>query len=602
MSEDRHKYDDLFREKLENHESSVPDNLFERLMSDRAMRGQLGNYDSVVSESLFDKLMRDREGSDEMPSDAPLRERMLDHETAVPKHIFNEVIAERERRRRALIWRSAAVLALLFVAYFMFIKNEAFVESQKEKSNNEQKVNKQNEVNDNKPVVINNEKNDNGIVKTQNSETKNSMINKNQQAKNITASTAALTTLATNVSSDLKVANATKTVSNSTNYNSTTVSTEIAATQQTIIPTTNFSSGLQAAVSDFLNNKDTKGEEQNAGSDKLLKSDNTVPFNIADAQNTKLDPQNAKNMEHLDKIGTEGVSFEPKRTVFDFENLSILKIKTFALPTPDLKKPCAASPDPDKGCPTFGKRRRGNYKAIYVDVFGAPEYAFRRFSQNLPESVAYLNARDSVEKPWYAFSAGARVSLVFKNGLALRTGAIYAQTNEIAVFDSLGIGKKTTETNETYIPRLGGGFDTILTRKTTYQQGIFRTTRHNRYRSIDIPVQLGFEFPLNDYWTFSVNGGANFNISAAYKTYYLTDKFKQDSIKTGFGETNSVFQPRLGISLFGSVAAYRQLTGNLQLVFEPSVRYYLKPITRADYALKQAYTNAGLMVGLRYRF
>ena len=30
MSEDLHKYNDFFREKLDNHESSVPEDLFER--------------------------------------------------------------------------------------------------------------------------------------------------------------------------------------------------------------------------------------------------------------------------------------------------------------------------------------------------------------------------------------------------------------------------------------------------------------------------------------------------------------------------------------------------------------------------------------------
>ena len=118
MSENRHKYDDFFREKLDNHESSVPDNLFERLMSDRALRGQLKDFESVAPENLFDKLMRDREGSDEIPSDAPMREQILAHETPVPKQVFQEIMAERERRRRAFVWRSAAVLALLFISYF----------------------------------------------------------------------------------------------------------------------------------------------------------------------------------------------------------------------------------------------------------------------------------------------------------------------------------------------------------------------------------------------------------------------------------------------------------------------------------------------------
>lgn len=575
MSEDLHKYDDFFRKKLENHESSVPDDLFERLMSDRTLRGQLSDLESAVPENLFAQLMRDREGSDEMPSDAPLRERLLEHEEVVLNPTFEDIMEERERRRRALLWRSATILALLLMSYFMFIKNESLIEPKSEKSINKENINKENQ---DKSVVINNkneekrdldmsESKDNSLnknnqiyteggifienkkLKNGDSEKKNQPITRNYQAKNTSATTAALINPTTNLTAVSKAAHSTNTVSNSTNY-----STEPTASQQTIIPTTTIPTSLEAVVSESINN-------------------------------------------------TEGGVFDVKRQVFDFENLSIFKVKNIALPTRDLKNPCT-NPDPNGGCPSFGKRNRrhgGGEKTFFVDAFGAPEYAFRRLSQNLPESGAYLNARDTVEKPWYALSAGVRASVVFESGLALRTGLVYTQTNEKAVFDSLGIGKKDIHITDTYVPRLGGGVDTIRVTTTTYQRGIFRTTYYNRYRSIDIPLQLGFEFPLNDNWSFSVNGGANFNISSWRKADILNTNLKHEEISNGLGETNPVFRNSLGLSLFGSVAAYRQISSDLQLVIEPSVRHYLQPMTRTDYALKQAYTNAGLIVGLRFR-
>lgn len=614
MSEDGHKYDDFFRKKLENHESSIPDDLFERLMSDRTLRGQLSDLESAVPENLFNQLMRDREGSDEMLADAPLRERLLEHEEVVLKPTFEDIIAERERRRLALIWRSAAVLALLLMSYFMLIKNENLINSENEKLNNEEKINKTNKVNSDKSVVIIKENDDNGNkianklnngllsennasyteggislenknVKNSDSDKKNpSSINSNQ-AQNTSATTAALINLTTNLTAVSKAANSTNTVSNSTNY-----STELTASQQTIIPTTTISTSSEAVVSESTN---ILGNKEQAAENGLSEKEQTVL--IENSSNERSNPQNASDVS----AHTEGAVFDVKRQVFDFDNLSIFKVKNIALPTRDLKNPCRSA-GPGDGCPSFDRRNRrhgGGEKTIFVDVFGAPEYAFRRMSQNLPESAAYLNARDTVEKSWYAFSAGARASMVFENGLAVRTGLVYAQTNEIAVFDSLGIGKKVT--TETYVPRPGGGQDTV--RKTEITKGIFRTTRYNRYRSIDIPLQLGFEFPMNDYWSFSLNGGVNFNITSWRKAQILNSNFKSEDVSSGLGETNTVFRNSLGLSLFGSVAAYRQLTGNLQLVIEPSVRHYLQPITRADYALKQAYTHVGLNLGLRLR-
>ena len=572
MSKDIHKYDDFFRQKLENHESLVPENLFEQLMSDRTMRSQLGDMASAAPESLFNKLMKQREGSDEKPTDAPLRERLLDHASAVPNDAFEEIIVERERRWRMLIWGSAALLALLFISYFVFNKNNFIFDKKENKPFENIDKNKQKPAIENKPIVNNDEI---GVKDNFN-------INKNQ-LKNTTAASPASTKLINKDKVATQATNAQSTVSNSTNY-----LTNITAEQQTIIPT--ISNNSTAAVTEpihLLNNVQPATENRLPEIGQSVGVEN-AKSNTESKTNDVSSPSEANN--------TEGEAFKAKTPTFDFENLAILNVKNIALPSRDLQNPCSG---PGDGCPTFGKRsRRGGEKKIYVDIYAAPEYAFRRLTENLPEKTAYLYARDSTEKPWYAFSAGARASFVFENGPTLRTGISYAQINEIAKYDSSGIGRKTV--TETYTPRANGGFDTVRT--TVIVSGIFRTTAYNRYRSIDIPLQLGFEFPLNDYWSFGINGGVNFNLSAWRKATILDEKLKKQDVSSGFGADNPVFRNTLGFSVFGSIAAYRQITGNLQLVIEPSVRHYLQPITRSDFALRQAYTNAGLILGLRYRF
>lgn len=613
MSEELHPYNDFFKKKLENHESEVPNDLFESLMRKRTQeqpsdasyndffQNKLGTYESSVPNDLFDSLIRQREGSDEQPSDAPLRERITEHSTAVPDHIFNSVIAERERRRRALIWRFAAASLLFLSAYLWFLNRNTTSINLDSKSENpvdisNEKTQATQNIKDNADAAtasaqgnraVNNSANTEGVQSAQNSIfdnqsprtegdvfrnknknliTNNLVIAHEKQSKNNTVSTTALTNLTPVDHFDSKTADAQNTVSNSANY-----LTNSSATQQTIIPTfSNVSNSTTAAVSEPNN---------------LIVESGALEAQNSSAFNAQLSSSDSKTLT----LGIQNLN--PS-----FDNLSIFKVKNIALPNRELKNPCA---DPGNGCPTFGKKRNrgGGEKSIFIDVYGAPEYAFRRLSENLPEKTKYLQARDTIESPWYAFSAGVRASLVFESGLALRTGVIYAQTNETAVFDSLGIGKKIT--TETYVPRTGGGQDTI--RKTEITSGIFRTMLYNRYRSIDIPLQIGFEFPVNDYWSFSVNGGANFNISAWRKADILGENNARQDVSSGFGASNPVFRNSLGLSISGSVAAYRQLTGNLQLVIEPSVRHYLQPITRSDYALKQAYTNAGLIVGLRLR-
>ena len=274
--------------------------------------------------------------------------------------------------------------------------------------------------------------------------------------------------------------------------------------------------------------------------------------------------------------------------------LNILSVKTVVLPTTHLENPCS---DPGNGCPTFIGRRRMNHTSYYVDAFVAPEYMMRSLKTNLPESERLLAVRDSNEKVQYAVSTGVRGSVVFGNGLSLRAGLVYNQMNERVQFDSLGIGSIQT----TYNVRIVNGKPDTVSVTTVITDGIFRKTRYNRYRSIDIPLQIGYQKQLKNGWAFGLNGGVNFNVTAWRKADIFGKNFEKQTVSSGINEENAVFRNQLGVSLIGSIAAYRQLTRRLELMIEPSVRYGLQPITRTDYALKQQYSTAGLIIGLRLR-
>jgi hypothetical protein len=255
------------------------------------------------------------------------------------------------------------------------------------------------------------------------------------------------------------------------------------------------------------------------------------------------------------------------------------------------KSPCG---DPGDGCPTFGRRVKfGSFegKSWYIDAYAAPEIAYRTLALKTAEGEALLRARDTTEKILFGLSAGTRASLVFDNGLAFRAGVVYAVNNEryqkdsIAKQEILRIDRQTGELL---------GIDII---ETTYRQ-----TRYNKYRSIDFTLQAGYEVPLNDFLTFSINGGANLNYLSAKKVRFQTALGTLDSVVHAFNERSpAVFENTWGLSLVGSVAGYAQLTNRIQFMIEPNIRYYMRPLTRADYSLKQQYMTTGLIIGLRYR-
>ncbi|MFM2267849.1 MAG: hypothetical protein RL757_1290, partial [Bacteroidota bacterium] len=177
----------------------------------------------------------------------------------------------------------------------------------------------------------------------------------------------------------------------------------------------------------------------------------------------------------------------------------------------------------DEGCSSFGKKRNGRMtypqNSFLIDIYASPDVAMRRFSDRTNEGNAYLNTRKLSEKQWYAFSAGARLSYIFSNGFAVRAGAHYGQVNEIFNFQASDSSSRETLTKIEI--RNSSGQVIRIDSFITVEYGYRRIVTHNRYRSFDIPVQIGYEFHLSRTWNMGINTGVNFNISSWNKAQIL---------------------------------------------------------------------------------
>ncbi len=254
----------------------------------------------------------------------------------------------------------------------------------------------------------------------------------------------------------------------------------------------------------------------------------------------------------------------------------------------------------DDGCPSFGKKRNGRMtypeNAFLIDVYASPDVAMRRFTNRTNEGNRYLNNRDSTEKQWYAFSTGARLSYVFSNGFAIRAGAHYGQVNEIFNFQASDSSSRTTRTTVEIRNSLGQlvRTDTIV----KIERGYRNIVTHNRYRSFDIPVQIGYEFRLSRTWNMGINTGVNVNISSWRKAQILNSNGG-----LSFGASNdSIFNPRIGLTGFASLSFTKSLGSGVELLLEPNIRYNFGALTANSYPIDQRYTTFGIFTGLRFRF
>jgi hypothetical protein len=571
MSEREHPiYDDILKNKFETHISPVSEGIFDRIISERAdthpafdnvFKEKLADYPSEIPDGSFEGIMSKRK-SRRSPFFEFFKRKLGQHETeSVPTDMFERIMNARETARPAAWWQNRK-WQLTALGLLLLLMAAVSYEWSKEKSTNnngvELSINPANSVETSKNVAsteggknVENEKANSTLIEKNTANNESYNFNKNQE------NSANKSAILNKKQDDLAL--------NSFNKKANTRSNKAENKQNTLVFNKNQDNSNQNKdestntnrVNEFIPEKSflTKKAEQEAQSDALVLSPEKQQFN-------------------------NPVNF-----------LSPLRLATTEGVTINTKNPCA---DPGDGCPTFGRKvRLGSFgeKKWYVDVYGAPEIAFRQLKLNTPDAEAQLRARDTTEKVLYGMSAGTRASLVFENGLSFRAGVVYSVNNERYQKDSLArqeILRIDRQTGELL------GIDVIET--------LYRRTVNNKFRSVDFTLQAGYEVPINDVLGFSVHAGANLNYLSEKKVRFQTAIGTLDSVIQNFGQSSpAVFQNTWGVSLMGSVAGYVRATERLQFFVEPQLRYYMRPLSRNDYPLTQRYSTLGVHVGLRFK-
>lgn len=237
-------------------------------------------------------------------------------------------------------------------------------------------------------------------------------------------------------------------------------------------------------------------------------------------------------------------------------------------------------------CPESEKNTAGNKR--YFEIYAGPDYAFRNITDTA--NSAYLQKRKESSRFTSAFSTGIRYTKVFNNGMSFRTGINYSQINEKFKYAEGNIIQVVYITNSN--GDTTGSFTTSGTRyKTTF----------NKFRTLDIPLMIGYEMG-NSRLHVNFNAGAIVNLYSWQKGDVLDTAYKPVNITTGNNTSPYQFKTNMGIGFIGAISVYYKLTTRLHLLAEPYFRYNFSPASKADLTLKQKYTTTGLRLGLRLDF
>lgn len=234
------------------------------------------------------------------------------------------------------------------------------------------------------------------------------------------------------------------------------------------------------------------------------------------------------------------------------------------------------------GCPGE-ENAAGNKK--YFEAYGSLDYGLRSMKDT--GNSAYLQQRKESTKFSSAFSGGIRYTRVFSNGMSVRGGLNYSQINEKFTYVQGNV------INIIYIINANG--DTTGSYTTT---GTRYKTTHNKYRSVDVPLLIGYEMGNGRLHT-NINAGPVINIYSWQKGEVLGTDGKPVSITTGKSSPAYGFKTNAGIGFMGAVSFYYKLNDRYHILAEPYFRYNFSQMNNEAQTFRQKYNTLGLRLGIR---
>lgn len=241
-------------------------------------------------------------------------------------------------------------------------------------------------------------------------------------------------------------------------------------------------------------------------------------------------------------------------------------------------------------CPADGRRNTD----WYLEAYASPDLSFKSVS-NVSASPLYMLKKDSSERMQVGYSAGLRLVKPLTDNILLKAGVQYSQANEKYVYRTENEVKTTTVVTVRTIIRAPG--DTVIVQDTSVLQtvGFRNNTVNNRYRSVDIPLTVGYQFGNEDL-KFGINAGVAVNISSWYQGVMLDSSLAIVPLnKTG----NNLYKTNIGLGLIGSFSVVKKMSEDMHVFFEPYFRYNLSSMTTQQASFKQRFSVGGLAIGLR---
>jgi hypothetical protein len=247
----------------------------------------------------------------------------------------------------------------------------------------------------------------------------------------------------------------------------------------------------------------------------------------------------------------------------------------------------------------YGKKSFKGYFAI--DALISPDITWRNLTANTEQASNFISKRDSAESIRLSYSALMKINLFINRNIYINTGIGFAQNKEkFSVIHKWQTHEDYIDSTKyiTYVDPFAGNviyktydtLDYVRTHKDTVNHNLTMTF-------IDVPVMLGYKW-LGKKSGIAIQGGFVYNLMFKQKGTIADYNYTVSDVKR---VSENPFAAKAGWSIGGAISANFKLTDQLDFMVEPHTRYFIKPISNADYAIQQKLFTYGLRVGLRLK-
>lgn len=243
-------------------------------------------------------------------------------------------------------------------------------------------------------------------------------------------------------------------------------------------------------------------------------------------------------------------------------------------------------------CPSDKNLRNTDWD---LEVFASPDLSFKTVSSNTA-SQQFMSRKDSSESARVGFTAGFRIVKPLNDHFLIKAGLQYAQINEHFTYKTADEIKTTTVITVRNITLANGTVVTVSDTSVLQQAVNKYNTVNNRYKSIDVPVLMGYQFG-NDNLKIGINAGVVVNLSSSYKGVMLDSTLSPQPIEKN---SSAEYKTNIGVGLYAGFSISKRINYNTSVFAEPYLRYNLSDITTPQSLYKQRFSVGGLSLGLRF--